>query len=228
MALDKGNSHRHRRQRRRDPQSQAMQHLREFVEQQRAYHDGRRGDQRQVSLYRRQLLGQRRRGAQHDHGDQYRRQSDRRSLCERPGPVLFRLQPDRILESLDRHDQPRAFDLGRHLRLLQRPVAAGGATLNLSPGVYIINGGNLSVKGGATINATGGVTIILTSSSGSNYGTVSIAGGTNVNVDRAHHGRDGRARLLPGLATRRRGRPTTSPAARPRTSPARSISRTRP
>ncbi len=59
---------------------------------------------------------------------------------------------------------------------------AGGATLNLSAGVYIINGGNLSVKGGATINATGGVTIILTSSSGSNYGTVSIAGGTNVNV----------------------------------------------
>jgi len=58
---------------------------------------------------------------------------------------------------------------------------SGGATVNLSPGTYIMNGGSFSVSGNSTINGTGGVTIILTGS-GSDYATASVAGGSNVNI----------------------------------------------
>ncbi|MGH7091846.1 MAG: hypothetical protein ACREFQ_23400, partial [Stellaceae bacterium] len=58
---------------------------------------------------------------------------------------------------------------------------SGQANVTLSPGVYVMDGGGLSVSGGATITGTG-VTIILASSTGSNYGTVSISGGSNVNI----------------------------------------------
>lgn len=60
-------------------------------------------------------------------------------------------------------------------------ISGGSAVVNLTPGIYIINGGGLSVSGGATITGTG-VTIILTSSSGSSYGTVSISGGSTVTL----------------------------------------------
>ena len=49
-------------------------------------------------------------------------------------------------------------------------------SLTLGPGIYIINGGNLTVGGGTSVTATGGVTIILTSSAGNNYGIISISG----------------------------------------------------
>ena len=55
-------------------------------------------------------------------------------------------------------------------------------TANLQPGVYIIDGGDLSVVSGGKINGTGGVTFILTHHTGSNYGDVSITGGGTVNV----------------------------------------------
>jgi len=61
-------------------------------------------------------------------------------------------------------------------------AASGGSTVNLSPGVYIIDGGSFNISGGSIVNGTGGVTIILTSSSHSNYGTVSISGGTTINI----------------------------------------------
>ena len=38
------------------------------------------------------------------------------------------------------------------------------------------------MSGGSTFNATGGVTIVLTSSTGSNYATADISGGTYVNI----------------------------------------------
>src|SRR5579872_7357275 len=58
---------------------------------------------------------------------------------------------------------------------------SGQGNVTLNPGVYIIDGGGLSVSGGATLTGTG-VTIVLTSSSKSNYGNVSISGGSNINI----------------------------------------------
>ncbi|WP_439400368.1 TadE/TadG family type IV pilus assembly protein (plasmid) [Bradyrhizobium sp. PMVTL-01] len=54
-----------------------------------------------------------------------------------------------------------------------------GATLNLSPGIYYLDGANLSVAGNATITGTG-VTLVFTGS-GSNWGTASI--GSNAIID---------------------------------------------
>jgi len=48
--------------------------------------------------------------------------------------------------------------------------------------VYIIDRGVLDLTGGATLNATAGVTIVLTSSTGSNYATAQIDGGTTLNI----------------------------------------------
>jgi len=59
---------------------------------------------------------------------------------------------------------------------------SGQSTLNLSPGIYIIDRGSLTLAGGSVINAPSGVTIVLTSSTGSGYGTVSIAGGNTINI----------------------------------------------
>jgi hypothetical protein len=54
-----------------------------------------------------------------------------------------------------------------------------GATLNLDPGIYYLDGANLSVAGNATITGTG-VTLVFTGS-GSNWGTASI--GSNATID---------------------------------------------
>jgi len=55
------------------------------------------------------------------------------------------------------------------------------AQVSLNPGVYIVNQGSFSVAGGVTMTGTG-VTIVLTSSTGSNYATVSISNGANVTL----------------------------------------------
>ncbi|WP_338822184.1 pilus assembly protein TadG-related protein [Bradyrhizobium septentrionale] len=54
-----------------------------------------------------------------------------------------------------------------------------GATLSLDPGIYYLDGANLSVAGNATITGSG-VTLVFTGS-GSNWGTASI--GSNATVD---------------------------------------------
>src|SRR4029077_4526233 len=56
------------------------------------------------------------------------------------------------------------------------------ASLTLGPGVYIIDRGSFSVGAQATLTAPSGTTIILTSSTGSNYATASINGGASVSV----------------------------------------------
>ena len=56
-----------------------------------------------------------------------------------------------------------------------------GTTLSLAAGTYILDQGGLQVNGGATLTGTG-VTIILTSSTGSNYGSVKLNGGANINL----------------------------------------------
>lgn len=61
-----------------------------------------------------------------------------------------------------------------------------GVTLILNPGIYIIDGGSLTVNGGGTLTGTG-VQVILTSSDPADYpyGTISINGngGSPANVD---------------------------------------------
>jgi len=56
-----------------------------------------------------------------------------------------------------------------------------GVTVTLNPGIYIIDRGDLQVNGGATLRGTG-VTIVLTSSTGSNYATLHINGNSVVNL----------------------------------------------
>lgn len=56
-----------------------------------------------------------------------------------------------------------------------------GATVTLNPGVYIIDRGDLQVNGGATLRGIG-VTIVLTSSTGSNYATLHINGNSVVEL----------------------------------------------
>jgi hypothetical protein len=51
----------------------------------------------------------------------------------------------------------------------------------MNPGTYVLNKGDFTVNGGATITGDG-VTIILTSSTGSSYGTIKINGGANVSL----------------------------------------------
>ncbi len=56
-----------------------------------------------------------------------------------------------------------------------------GANVTMSPGTYYIDRGSFDVNGGATVNGTG-VTIVLTSSTGSNYADTRINGGAVMNL----------------------------------------------
>lgn len=58
---------------------------------------------------------------------------------------------------------------------------SAGTTVTMQPGIYFIDEGDFKVNGGATITGTD-VTIILTSSTGSGYGKISINGGGTVNI----------------------------------------------
>ncbi len=58
---------------------------------------------------------------------------------------------------------------------------AGGATLNLDPGTYILDRGNFTVSGNSTVNGTG-VTLVLTSRTGSNYGAIDIRAGSTIEI----------------------------------------------
>jgi Flp pilus assembly protein TadG len=56
-----------------------------------------------------------------------------------------------------------------------------GASLNLAPGIYYLNGGNLSVAGNATLSGTG-VTLVFTGYGTNHWGTASIGSNANVNL----------------------------------------------
>jgi hypothetical protein len=58
----------------------------------------------------------------------------------------------------------------------------GNSTINLSPGTYIMDQGLFTVGGGSSVTGDG-VTIVLTSSSGSNYAAVKIDGGAIINLN---------------------------------------------
>lgn len=59
---------------------------------------------------------------------------------------------------------------------------SNGAHVTMNAGVYIVDRGTFTLTGGATLTATSGVTIVLTSSSGANYPTATIDGGTTLNI----------------------------------------------
>jgi hypothetical protein len=73
---------------------------------------------------------------------------------------------------------------------------AGGATLNLDPGTYILDRGNFAVSGNSTVRGTG-VTLILTSRTRSNYGAVDIRAGSTIEVTAPEVGA---AAGVPGIA----------------------------
>lgn len=76
---------------------------------------------------------------------------------------------------------------GGGTHILQPGVYCGGISTNgnndviLEDGVYIIDGGNFNIGGNGTIIGEN-VTIILTSSSGSNYGIMNLTGGKDVYI----------------------------------------------
>lgn len=55
-------------------------------------------------------------------------------------------------------------------------------TVTLRPGTYVIDGGDLLVNGGATLTSNGPVTIILTSRTGLDHGSIDIRGGAEVKL----------------------------------------------
>lgn len=59
---------------------------------------------------------------------------------------------------------------------------SGSGVVTFNPGIYIIDRGVLSITSSGTINATGGVTIILTSSTGANFATLSMSGSQTFNI----------------------------------------------
>lgn len=58
---------------------------------------------------------------------------------------------------------------------------SGGSQITLAPGIYILDRGDLEISGGSTLTGDG-VTIVLTSSTGSQYGEVSFSGGAVVQI----------------------------------------------
>jgi hypothetical protein len=56
-----------------------------------------------------------------------------------------------------------------------------GVALTLGPGIYVVDGGQLSMAGGASLTGSG-VTIVLSSKNVAGYATVKVAGGANLNL----------------------------------------------
>jgi len=56
-----------------------------------------------------------------------------------------------------------------------------GANVTMTPGIYVLDRGSLTVNGGATLTGTG-VTLVFTSSNGHNYASATINGGATVNL----------------------------------------------
>jgi len=61
-------------------------------------------------------------------------------------------------------------------------VITGSRTVNMNPGIYFIDRGRFDVSGSTVLNAMGGVSIVLTSSTGSNYARFDITGSARINI----------------------------------------------
>jgi len=85
--------------------------------------------------------------------------------------------------SLGNHDTDTINATGTTPYVFSNGLSLGSqASLTLGPGTYIIDRGSLSIGAQTTLTATSGTTIILTSSTGSNYATVTVNGGASVSV----------------------------------------------
>jgi len=73
---------------------------------------------------------------------------------------------------------------------------AGGATLHLDPGTYILDRGDFVVDGNSTVSGTG-VTLILTSRTRSNYGAIDFHAGSTIELTAPARGA---AAGIPGIA----------------------------
>jgi Flp pilus assembly protein TadG len=61
-------------------------------------------------------------------------------------------------------------------------TVSGGSTLTMNSGIYVIYGsGGFNLSGGTTTNASG-VSIVLTSNTGSSYGSITISGGATLTL----------------------------------------------
>ena len=60
-------------------------------------------------------------------------------------------------------------------------AVSGSGALTLNPGTYILDRGSFTVSGSSTISGRG-VTLVLTSSTGSSFGSISISGGATVTL----------------------------------------------
>jgi len=67
-------------------------------------------------------------------------------------------------------------------------IRVNNGILTFNSGIYILDQGSLTVGGGATITATAGVTIIFASSTGTNYGSLKIAGNPTINITAPNSG----------------------------------------
>jgi len=62
-----------------------------------------------------------------------------------------------------------------------------GATITLNPGVYYLDGGDLTVNGNATLTGTG-VTLVFSSKNNNSFATASINGNATVNLSPPNYG----------------------------------------
>jgi hypothetical protein len=83
--------------------------------------------------------------------------------------------------------------IGSHATVVLAPgrycsaINVGGATLQLTPGIYYLDQANLSANNGSVtcptcVAGVTGVTIILTSSTGSNWSTVNFSGNSTIEL----------------------------------------------
>jgi Flp pilus assembly protein TadG len=83
--------------------------------------------------------------------------------------------------------------IGSHATVVLAPgrycsnINVGGATLTLTPGIYYLDQANLSANNGSVtcptcVAGVSGVTIVLTSSTGSNWSTVSFSGNSTIDL----------------------------------------------
>ncbi|HTI87630.1 MAG TPA: pilus assembly protein TadG-related protein [Alphaproteobacteria bacterium] len=80
------------------------------------------------------------------------------------------------------HTNQPAFDAGGGTKVICGGVGAGSqSSLTFQNGTFIVDGGSFTANSGSTITVQN-ATIILTSSTGTNYPNVNIAGGSTVNM----------------------------------------------
>ncbi len=77
------------------------------------------------------------------------------------------------------HSSPPPIDAGGGIYVFCNGISMNGGTLTLQHGTFIIDRGDISLHGNATL-ITNDATVILTSSTGANYGTIQSSSGNTI------------------------------------------------